>query len=103
MFTLTDEYIKNLVAKSAFVEFFVIPLALAFTFPFAFLIFIYAQTSIAMKGIIIATIFGAAAILVASLRKNKIERIRKSVESSKYIQARLYYADYYGTTKKFSR
>ena len=103
MFILTDEYIKNLVAKSAFVEFFVIPLALAFTFPFAILILLYAQTAIVMKGIIIATIFGTAAILVASLRKNKIENIRKSVESSKYIQARLYYADYYGTTKKFSR
>ena len=103
MFTLTDEYIKNLVAKSAFVEFFVVPLALAFTFPFAILILLYAQIQIVMKGIIIATIFGTAAILVASLRKNKIERIRKSVECSKYIQARLYYADYYGTTKKFSR
>ena len=103
MFTLTDEYIKNLVAKSAFIEFFVVPFALAFTFPFATLILFYTQIHIAMKLILIATIFGDAAILVASLRKNKIEKIKKNVENTKYIQARLYYADYYGTTKQFSR
>jgi hypothetical protein len=64
---------------------------------------LYAQFTIFIKGIVIATIFGVASILMALLRNNKIERIRECVESTKYIKARLYYSDYYGISKKFSR
>ena len=100
MFTLTDDHVKLLIKRSAFIGWFVIPYALASTFPFAYLIFVASRFNLFVKLALIALLFGAFSLLIIFFKNKKVKQISDDVDKIDFIKARLYYADYYGTSTK---
>lgn len=103
MFVLTDDHIKRLITKSAFIGLFILPFACAIITPITYLIFAATSLSIYVKILIAILAFIVTLFLLSMIKARKMRKVKNDVDKVDFIKARLYYSDYFGTTKVFRR